>query len=227
MVVPMLERKKCPEDALDFRSSDEVVTLARKVISDDAEAILAVLPSVDASFVASAEILARCEGKILVTGSGTSGAIANRAAHLLSVGGTPAFSLSPADGLHGGLGVLRPNDVVLAISKGGSSKELNEFCERARTLSGCLIAITSDSGSQLAQLADHVLKLNLPAHTDLGSVMATGCSLAAAALTDALVEAARIMRGYSWAQVLFTHPSGAVGRDAELTLERLNQAEGL
>lgn len=212
---------------MQFQSSDDLATLARKVISADADAILSVLTSVDASFIACAEILARCDGKILVTGSGTSGAIANRAAHLLSVGGTPAFSLSPADGLHGGLGVLRPNDVVLAISKGGSSKELNEFCERARKLSGCLIAITSDSASQLARLADHVLKLTLPAHTDLGSVMATGSSLAAAALTDALVETARTMRGYSWEQVLFTHPSGAVGRDAELTLERLNQAEGL
>jgi arabinose-5-phosphate isomerase len=192
---------------LSFQSSDDLVRLARKVISDDAEAILAVLPSVDAAFVASAEVLAKCDGKILVTGSGTSGAIANRAAHLLSVGGTPAFYLSPADGLHGGLGVLRPNDVVLAISKGGSSKELNEFCERARTLSACLVAITSDERSRLAELSDHVLKLTLPAHTDLGSVMATGSSLAAAALTDALVETSRIMRGYSWEQVLFTHPS--------------------
>jgi arabinose-5-phosphate isomerase len=211
---------------LNFQSSDGLVTLARKVISDDAEAILPVLPSVDASFVASAETLAHCDGKILVTGSGTSGAMADRAAHLLSVGGALAFSLSPADGLHGGLGVSRPNDVVLAISKGGSSKELNEFCERARKLSGRLIAITSDSASRLARLADHVLKLTLPARTGLGSVMATGGSLAAAALTDALVEAARIMRGYSWEQVLSTHPSGAVGRDAGLTLERLNQAEG-
>src|SRR6202034_4228586 len=118
------DEKARGRERLQFQSSDDLATLARKVISADADAILSVLTSVDASFIACAEILAGCDGKILVTGSGTSGAIANRAAHLLSVGGTPAFSLSPADGLHGGLGVLRPNDVVLAISKGGSSKEL-------------------------------------------------------------------------------------------------------
>ena len=91
--------------------------------------------------------MSRCRGKVLVTGSGTSGAVAIRAAHLLSVGGTPAFYLSPADGLHGGLGVLRPGDIVLALSKSGGSDELNEFCNRGRALCGCLLVITASPGS--------------------------------------------------------------------------------
>ena len=202
----------------------EALARARAVIRADAEAILSTLDSLDEAFAAAADALATCAGKALVTGSGTSGAIAIRAAHLLSVGGTPAFYLSPADGLHGGLGVLRKADVVLALSKGGSSRELNDFCARARTLAGTLIVMTAAQGSELAGMADHVIVLKLPAHADLGGVVATGSSLAAAALTDALVETARVARGYSWEQVLFTHPSGAVGRDAEQRLATLRQA---
>ncbi|MBW4025203.1 MAG: SIS domain-containing protein [Proteobacteria bacterium] len=164
-------------------------------------------------FVQVCRLLVAGSGKALVTGSGTSGAIAIRAAHLLSVSGTPAFYLSPADGLHGGLGVLRPEDSVIAISKGGSSSELNEFCRRARKLANCLIVITATPSSELAELADYVLPLTLPADADLGAIIATGSSLAAAALLDAITDVTRVLRGYSWDQVIYTHPAGAVGRD--------------
>lgn len=199
---------------------------AQAVIRADADAITSTLGSLDEGFSAAARALAACAGKVLVTGSGTSGAISIRAAHLLSVGGTPSFHLSPADGLHGGLGVLRKGDVVLALSKGGSSKELNDFCTRARTLAGTLIVITAAPDSELARMADHVIRLRLPPGSDLGGIVATGSSLAAAALTDALVETARVARDYTWDQVLFTHPSGAVGRDAEATLAALDRGTG-
>ena len=141
----------------------ELLAVARSVIEADARAVHATLSALDEGFLEVARLLATMSGKALVTGSGTSGAIAIRAAHLLSVAGTPAFYLAPADGLHGGLGVLRGEDSVIAISKGGGSAELNEFCRRARRLAGCLIAITASPESELAVLADHVLPLTLPA----------------------------------------------------------------
>ncbi|MBK1870370.1 SIS domain-containing protein [Aestuariivirga sp. YIM B02566] len=202
-------------------SSAELLDRARRVIRADADAVLATLAAVDDAFLEVAGLLSTCAGKILVTGSGTSGAVASRAAHLLSVGGTPAFYLPPADGLHGGLGVLQPGDIVLALSKGGSSAELNSFCARARTLCGCLVSITAVPESELGRMSDHVIRLALPDDADLGSVVATGSSLASAAVTDALVEVTRVARGYGWDKILFTHPSGAVGRDAEASLKRL------
>ncbi len=195
---------------------------AVRVIRADAAAVLSALDGVDASFVAAARCIAGCRGKILVTGSGTSGAIAQRAAHLLSVGGTPAFYLPPSDGLHGGLGALQKDDLVLALSKGGSSVELNDFCERAKQLCSGVISITASPDSALAQLSDHIILMKLSDESDLGTIVATGSSLAAAAVTDALVEVCRSARGYGWDQVLFTHPSGAVGRDAEKSLKRLS-----
>ena len=128
-----------------MQSEHEWVGRAKEVIRADAAAILGTLDGVDETFLAIAGKFIACKGKILVTGSGTSGAIASRAAHLLSVGGTPAFYLPPADGLHGGLGVLQKDDLVLALSKGGSSDELNDFCARARTLCAGLISITADA----------------------------------------------------------------------------------
>ena len=209
-----------------MQSDNEWLDRAKAVVHADAGAVIAALNGIDGTFLAVARRLVACRGKILVTGSGTSGSTARRAAHLLSVGGTPAFYLAPADGLHGGLGVLTREDLVIALSKGGSSTELNEFCARAKSLCGGLCVITGDRQSQLAALADYIIHLTLPADSDLGSVVATGSSLAAAAVTDALVELCRIGRGYGWDRVLFTHPAGAVGRDAPASLERLHKAVG-
>jgi arabinose-5-phosphate isomerase len=204
-----------------MKADSDFLSEARRVVSADVEAVRAALDTIDEDFLAVARLFASCEGKVLVTGSGTSGAVARRAAHLLSVGGTPAYFLPPGDGLHGGLGSLQPKDIVMAISKGGDSKEINEFSRRARTLCGTLVALTAAPESELGRMADHVVCIRTPAEADLGSVVATGSSLAAAAVTDALVELGRLIRGYSWEQILFTHPSGAVGRDAEKSLARL------
>jgi len=200
---------------------DEVVDLARAVIEADGRAVRSVANALDGAFVTAARVLSSCTGKVLVTGSGTSGAAAARAAHLLSVCGTPAFFLSPTDGLHGGLGALQPNDLVLALSKGGSSLELNEFCSKARPLCSAVIAVTAAPNSPLSAIADHVIQLSLDDDVDLGSVVATGSSLAMSALVDALSEVGRVTRDYDWKRLLYTHPSGAVGRDAAAKLERL------
>lgn len=204
-------------------SDRELREVAGRVIEAEGRAVLAAASSLDANFITIARLFSACRGKVVVVGSGTSGAVAARAAHLLSVGGTPAFHLSPADGLHGGLGVLRPDDIVLALSKNGGSQELNEFCRRARSLCGSVVAITAKRKSELTSLADHAILLTLDDDADLGSVVATGSSLATGVVIDALVEVGRVARGYSWKQLLFTHPAGAVGHDADSSLQRLHR----
>lgn len=206
-------------------SNEDLIKRAKEVIAANIGALESSLISIDETFLAVCRILVNCQGKILVTGSGTSGTVAQRTAHLFSAGGTPAFFLSPADGLHGGLGVLRHNDVVLALSKGGGSAELNEFCTRARTLSQSLVVITATADTPLAAIADQVIRLNLEANADLGTVVATGSSLAAAAVCDALVEVTRILHGYGWEDFFFTHPAGAIGRDAADTLSHLSEGK--
>lgn len=202
----------------------QMIALARSVITAEERAVHATLDALDGAFVEVARLICDCQGKVLVTGSGTSGALAARAAHLLSVSGAPAFHLPPADGLHGGLGVLRQNDLVLALSKGGASDELNEFCARSKQLCG-VIAITAVADSPLAAIADHVIVLPADPDADLGGIVATGSTLAAGAVLDAICAIARVAGDYDWEKVLFTHPGGAVGRDAEQARVRLSGAK--
>jgi D-arabinose 5-phosphate isomerase GutQ len=204
---------------------EKMIGIGHSVIEADARAVLGVRRALNDDFVQVARLLSYGTGKVLVTGSGTSATVAARAAHLFSVCGTPAFYLSPDDGLHGGLGVLQSNDFLFALSKGGGSHQLNEFCSRAKTLCRAVIAVTATADSSLAAIADHVLLISFDEGADLGEVVATGSSLAMAALVDALVEIARVERNYNWERLMFTHPSGAVGRDAARTLERLVNAK--
>ena len=199
----------------------KLIAVGRSVIEADARAVRDALRSMNDEFINVARLICDGSGKLLVTGSGTSATIAARAAHLFSVCGTPAFHLSPADGLHGGLGVLQSNDLLLALSKGGDSHELTDFCTRAKSLCRSVIAVTAVAESPLASIADHVIQLSLEDDADLGAIVATGSSLAMAALVDALVEISRVARDYDWERLFFTHPSGAVGRDASRKLERL------
>ncbi len=195
-------------------SDEEIADQARRVIDADRRAVGSVAQSVDAEFARVARLLSTTTGKVLITGSGTSGTIAGRAAHLFSFCGTPAFYLSPADGLHGGLGVLQADDIVLALSKFGGSEELNQFCRLSKTMCSSVIVITASPASPLAEIADHVLTIALDDDADLGRVVATGSSLAMAALIDALVEVTRIARGTTWDAMLLTHPLGGVGSGA-------------
>ena len=175
-------------------------------------AALATLESqIDDRLVAVARILL-ATGKVVPVGVGTSGVTARRLAHLLSVTGTPAIFLHPADGLHGSLGAIEPGDVVIAISKGGQSAELNEFTRRAKTRGARIIVLTSTDGTELAALGDVTVALPTPDGADPGGVIAMGSTLIASAWGDALAAALMDARGYSWATVLYTHPGGAVGR---------------
>lgn len=170
----------------------------------------------DDTTAAILDALLRCAGKVFVTGSGTSGSIARRMAHLFSVSGTPSLFLQPSDALHGTMGALRDGDLLIAISKGGGSDEINNLARRARERGVPVIALTSDRSSELAGLADYAQYFEVADNVDPGNVIAMGSTLMHAAWGDCLAVVLMRMRGYGWADVLFTHPLGAVGKRAGL-----------
>ncbi|QCR18195.1 KpsF/GutQ family sugar-phosphate isomerase [Agrococcus sp. SGAir0287] len=192
-------------------SPSPILAAARQAVLDEAAAVAAVADDLDDSFVEVLEVLLACRGKVFVTGSGTSGAIARRLAHLLSVCGTPAAFLHPMDALHGTMGVLTAADVLLAISKGGESSEINELITIATRRDVRIVALTSAPDSTMAQRAHVVVTLDLGAG-DPGGVIAMGSTLATAAWGDALAILLMRQRGYTWEQMLETHPGGAVGK---------------
>jgi D-arabinose 5-phosphate isomerase GutQ len=188
----------------------------RSRIFDEAEAMRLVGDSLDESFVAAVRLIRMAQGKVVTVGVGTSGPVARRMAHLLSTSGTPSLFLHPGDALHGGLGAITAADVVLAISKGGGSAELNEFIRLAKARGAALLVLTARAESPLARASDVAVVLPQTPDSDPGGIIAMGSSLAAAAWGDALAIVLMQISGYSWDQVINAHPSGAVGQREHL-----------
>jgi D-arabinose 5-phosphate isomerase GutQ len=191
---------------------EALVDRARQVVSRESQAVQELAGQLDASLLPVVETLLNCPGHVLVTGAGTSRAVAQRFAHLLACCGTPALFIHAADALHGGAGAIKAGDVVYIISKGGQSLEINQFAEIARQRGARIIAHTEQPASPLGQMADHVFHIVAPADVDPYGMIATGSSLVNSAACDALCVLLLELRGYSREAFGQTHPSGAVGK---------------
>ncbi len=196
-----------------------ILAAAQERIELEAAAVRAVIDVFDEDTSAIIELILNCTGKVFVTGSGTSGSIARRMAHLFSVSGTPSVFVQPSDALHGTMGALRSNDILIAISKGGSSDEINNLARRAQERGVAVVALTSEREADLAQLADHVQVFEVADQVDPGNVIAMGSTLMHAVWGDCLAVVLMRMRGYKWSDVMFTHPLGAVGKREDLPTE--------
>ena len=189
----------------------DLVAKAKAVVEREALAVRELLDQFDDSLESLIDLMLNCKGHVLVTGAGTSRAVAERLAHLLSCCGTPALFISAADSLHGGSGAITANDIVFIISKGGRSAEVNQFAELAKTRGAKVIAQTENPESPLAQISDAVYKVKAADDVDPYGMIATGSSLVNAAAGDALCVLLLERRGYSKEEFGVTHPGGAVG----------------
>jgi D-arabinose 5-phosphate isomerase GutQ len=189
----------------------DLIARAREIIQREARGVGALVDQLDDGLVRVVELLLGCQGHVLVAGAGTSHAIAQRFAHLLSCSGTPALCLDAADALHGGAGAITERDVVYAISKGGRSAEINQLAEIARARGAAIVAQTEDPASPLGQLADAIYAVTAVGEIDPYGMIATGSSLVNAAAGDVLCVLLLKLRGYSRQAFGQTHPGGAVG----------------
>lgn len=201
---------------MDNAVGSDVIAAAIEVVDREARAVGDISSQIDQTFVAVASRLMACKGKVIVSGVGTSGFIARRAAHIFAVSGTPSLFLHPTEGLHGSLGALRSEDVLIVLSKGGSSAEVNELARRARNEGIYVIALTSKSHSDLVDKADIAVVLRPDNVADPGGVIALGSTLAHGAWLDAMSVVLMRAQSYDWKKVLFTHPGGAVGEVVDL-----------
>jgi D-arabinose 5-phosphate isomerase GutQ len=199
------------------RTSD-LLARARQVIEREAQAVGALADQMDERLVQVVDLLLHCRGHVLVTGAGTSQAIARRFAHLLSCCGTPALSIDAGDGLHGGAGAITSDDLLFVISKGGQSAEINQLAQIARQRGATIVAQTEAPESPLGQMSDAILPVKASATVDPYGMIATGSSLVNGAAGDVLCVLLLELRGYSLADFGQTHPGGAVG-------QKLAQAE--
>jgi D-arabinose 5-phosphate isomerase GutQ len=192
---------------------EELVDAGRRQIDRQAQALAGLAAQLDTGFADLVGEVLAVRGKVVTTGSGTSGIVAERLAHLLSVCGTPAFALSAADALHGRAGAVTSDDLVLAFSKGGRSTELTELVGLLRRRGIRVVAVTEAPDSPFATAADTVVAIRTePADADLDGLVATGSTLVASAWGDALTAVLKDLRGHSAADVVAVHPAGIVGQ---------------
>lgn len=190
----------------------------KRVLKLEARTLAAVAGAVDASYGRAVALLLKCRGKVIVTGVGKSGLIAQKVAATLSSTGTPAVHLDPTEAQHGGLGLVQRGDAVVAIGKSGESDELNTLLPRLRGLKVPIVAVTANPASTLAKAA--AVCLHTPvAYEACPLNLAPTCSTTAAmAVGDALAVALMTKRNFSSANFARNHPAGRLGRRLTVTV---------
>lgn len=152
-----------------------------------------------------------CQGRILVSGCGTSAMAARKVAHSLCCVECPAYFLSPADAVHGALGGLQKDDILILISKGGNTEELMRLINPCRKKGALLIAVTENENSGIAIQADLVLKVAVKKEPCRFNMLATASTLAVISAFDSICIALMQYTGYTREQFAIIHPGGEVG----------------
>ena len=186
--------------------------LARKVLRTEAAAILELVDRLDGDFERAVQLLFECGGRVVVTGMGKSGIICRKIAATLSSTGTPAFFLHPAEAIHGDLGAIRDDDVVVALSHSGETEELLRLLEAIRRLGARLIAISGNPASTLAKAADVALNCGITEEACPLNLVPTASTTAALALGDALAMTLLVRKGFREEDFASLHPGGKLGR---------------
>ena len=188
------------------------LTLARKVLQTEAAAIEALVDRLGESFERAVRLLLECRGRVIATGMGKSGIICRKIAATLSSTGTPALFLHPAEAIHGDLGILQAEDVVIALSYSGETDELLRLLEAIKRIGAGLIAITGDCRSTLGQAADVALDCRVSEEACPMNLVPTASTTAALALGDALAMTLLVAKGFSQEHFASLHPGGKLGK---------------
>ncbi len=186
--------------------------LARKVLRIEAAAILGLVDRINGDFEHAVQLLFDCRGRVIVTGMGKSGIICRKIAATLSSTGTSAWFLHPAEAIHGDLGAIRDDDVVLALSHSGETEELIRLLESIRRIGARLIALTGDPESTLARAADVTLNCGIAKEACPMNLVPTASTTAALAMGDALAMTLLVRKGFREEQFASLHPGGKLGR---------------
>jgi arabinose-5-phosphate isomerase len=185
---------------------------AKRVLRIEAEAIAGLIDRLDERFEKAVELLYACKGRVVVTGLGKSGLIGRKLAATFSSTGTPSFFLHAGEALHGDLGMLTSDDVLVAISSSGETEELVELLESVKRLGIRLITLTANSRSTVAGASDIVLDIAVKEEACSLNLAPTASTAAALAMGDALAIALLERRGFKEEDFAALHPGGRLGK---------------
>jgi arabinose-5-phosphate isomerase len=190
----------------------ELLEFARQVIETEAGAVRGMLAALDGSFLKAVRLIADCRGALLTSGIGKAGHVARKLSASFSSTGTPSHFLNPAEALHGDLGAIRRDDVVLILSHSGESDEIMRMLSVVRKLGNTVISITASADNALGRFSDVVLKTGKIEEACPLGLAPSASTTAMGALGDALFLTVMKARRFSTDDFAIYHPAGQLGR---------------
>lgn len=193
-------------------TDNEILSEVRRCITIEAESVARLADELDDDAVlAVAKAFRDCKGKVILSGCGTSAMTAKKVAHSLCCIEIPALFLTPSDAVHGALGVLQKEDILVLISKGGNTGELVNLIPACRTKGALLIGVSENPDSKIAVNADIYLRVRVEKEPCRFNMLATASTLAVISVFDSICIALMQMTNYTREQFAVIHPGGAVG----------------
>ncbi len=208
-----------------MENNKKILEYARSVIKEEAEAIFSLAKKLDKNFIQAVEMIYNCKGRVIITGMGKSGIIGKKIAATLTSTGTPSYFLHPADGIHGDLGMVMPEDIVVLISKSGDTGEINNLLSPMKLMGVKLIAITSEPNSTLAKHSDVILDIGVRKEACPLGLAPTTSTTATLVLGDALAIALLNKKDFKAENFALFHPGGMLGKQLLMKVEDLMHAD--
>lgn len=189
-----------------------VLEQAKDIIETEVQSIKDMSGRLDESFVNAIEMMFKCKGRIIVTGMGKSGLIGRKIAATLASTGAPSFFLHPAEGIHGDLGTIMSNDLVLMISNSGKTEEVLKIIPTIKKMGLKLILLTGKVNSPLSDLSDVVLDISVKKEACPIDIVPTSSTTVTLVMGDALCGVLLLKKGFKKENFAFFHPGGALGK---------------
>lgn len=202
-------------------NSKNIIEKGREVIRIEAEAIAGLVDSIDENFAKAVDTIYESTGRVVLTGMGKSGLIARKIVATLNSTGTAAIYLHPTDALHGDLGMVRKEDVVILISKSGATEEISNLLPMLKRLTVKMIGMIGIQNSELAKECDIVLNVSVKEEACPHDLAPTSSTTATLAMGDALSVALLEKRNFTAEDFAFLHPGGSLGKRLSLKIKEI------
>ena len=200
-----------------------VIKRAKEVFDIESQAIRSLKGRLGKGFIKAIELVLKCKGRVVVSGMGKTGIIAQKFSATLASTGTPSLFLHTAEAIHGDLGKVTHDDIVIILSNSGATEEMKQFLPILKKIGAPIIALTGNSKSVLAKYSDVVLDVSVKKEACPLGLAPTASTTATLAMADALAVCLLERKGFQEKDFAFFHPGGALGRRADNGQKRVRR----
>ncbi len=209
-----------------MKNNYEIKNIAIQAIQEEAKAVAALAQYIDDDFVTVVDRILNLQGRVIVTGIGKSAIIAQKIVATLNSTGTPSIFMHAADAIHGDLGIIQQNDLIIAISKSGNTPEIKVLVPFLKQTKNVLVALVGNTESYLAKNADYILNTTVEKEACPNNLAPTSSTTAQLAMGDALAVVLQECRDFTDKDFAKYHPGGALGKKLYLRVSDLSDQNG-